>query len=119
MPRPRLRLFQASVAQGLTFGTSRKRGRPLDKDTLSKAQKLVRVQPCEDVRFDQIGHWPGKGNKRRRCAVYKSIKTDIHTAKSAMFLFVSMSVETAKKRIMNSRYLHETVHIVLIFFILY
>ena len=78
----KLRLFQASVAQRLTdVGTSRKRGRPLDKDTSPKTPKLVRIQPCKDVRVDQIGHWPEKRDKRRWCAVCKSIKTNTYCGK--------------------------------------
>ena len=66
----KLRLFQASVAQGLTdVGTSRKHDRPSNQGISPKQPKLVRVLPCEDVRFDEIGHWPMKMDKRRRCAV--------------------------------------------------
>ena len=78
----KLRQFQASVAQGLTdVGTSRKRGRPSDQESSPKTPKLVRVQKCEDVRLDQIGHWPEKGDKRHWCAVCKSIKTNTYCEK--------------------------------------
>lgn len=67
----KLRQFQGLVAQGLIeVGMCRKRGRPsLDEESAPEARRLVRVEPCQDVRFDQIGHWPEKGDKCRRCAV--------------------------------------------------
>jgi hypothetical protein len=78
----KLRQFQAIVAQGLTdVGTCRKRGRPSLEEPLPKGARLVRVEPCQDVRFDQIGHWPEKREKRRRCAVCKSLKTDTYCEK--------------------------------------
>ena len=74
----KLRQFQSKVAQALIErGTTRKSGRPsLDEETSPKPPKIIRVEPCEDARLDQIAHWPVKRDKRRRCAVCKTIKTD-------------------------------------------
>ena len=74
----KLRQFQSKVTQALIErGTTRKSGRPsLDEETFPKPPKIIRVEPCEDARFDQIGHWPVKREKRCCCAVCKTIKTD-------------------------------------------
>jgi hypothetical protein len=80
-----LRRFQACIATSLIeVNASRKRvGRPsndVDPSTPSlqspKVRRLVRIEPNIDARFDEVGHWPKKADKRRRCAKCKNIKTD-------------------------------------------
>ena len=78
-----LRQFQSLVAQGLIeVATTRRHGRPsLTDESSPQPQKIIRAKPCENLRFDQIAHWPVKGEKCRRCGVCKSMKTDTYCEK--------------------------------------
>ncbi|XP_057694139.1 piggyBac transposable element-derived protein 2-like [Corythoichthys intestinalis] len=85
----KLRKFQGLVAQGLAeVGTPRKRGRPSTPRSSSPSSppppRFVRVYQSADVRFDQIGHWPVKEENRRRCAVCKDLKTEMHSGRMAL-----------------------------------
>ncbi len=86
-----LRQFQAKVAKGLIeVGMARKRGRPSIDERLSPVPaKMIRVNPSLDARYDQLAHWPGKADKRRRCAVCK-LKSDV-IVKNAPCRCASMS----------------------------
>ena len=78
----KLRQFQGAVAEGpIEVGVCRKHGPPSLEEETPKARRLVRVDPCQDSRFDQTGHWPEKKEKRCRCAVCKSLKTDTYCEK--------------------------------------
>lgn len=82
----KLRRFQAMVAQGLIeVGTAKKSCWPsLDNNdsTVSlRLPRMVRVKPSDDARYDQVAHWPVKKEKRRRCSVCKTIKTDTNCEK--------------------------------------
>nr|XP_061791912.1 piggyBac transposable element-derived protein 3-like [Nerophis lumbriciformis] len=90
----KLRKFQGLVAQGLVeVGTARKRGRPSTPSSSSPSSppppRFVRVYQSADVRFDQIGHWPVKEENRRRCAVCKDLKTEMHCEKCAVPLCIN------------------------------
>lgn len=81
----KLRRFQALVAQGLIkVGTAKKRCRVSQDDSSAstpRLPKMLRVKPSNDARYDQLAHWPVKVEKRRCCAVCKTIKTDTNCEK--------------------------------------
>uniref|UniRef100_A0A673C3E2 PiggyBac transposable element-derived protein domain-containing protein n=1 Tax=Sphaeramia orbicularis TaxID=375764 RepID=A0A673C3E2_9TELE len=71
------RRFQAEVATSLIL-IQAKRGRPsLDSNTTPQpaTPKRVRVRVPNDVRLDQVAHWPVKCAKRGRCTVCKQNAT--------------------------------------------
>ncbi|XP_014671925.1 PREDICTED: piggyBac transposable element-derived protein 2-like [Priapulus caudatus] len=77
-----LRNFQANIATGIIeVNTTRKRGRPSDASPKAKAPKQVRQPPNLDSRKDQIAHWPVKYEKRRRCDLCVSLKTNTYCEK--------------------------------------
>ena len=68
------RRFQAEVATSLIL-IQAQRGRPsLDSRTPSPSapRKRVRVGVPDDVRLDQVSHWPVKCAKRGRCKICKT-----------------------------------------------
>lgn len=87
----KLRKFQGLVAEGLfQVGTARSRGRPTTSGLSSPPpQKFVRVYKSADVRFDQIAPWSVKEENRRRCAVCKDLKTEMHCEKCAVPLCIN------------------------------
>ena len=73
---PRLHDFKADIAEGLCKqgkdGSSfkpLKRGRTSSEQIPAKRQKALAPQPCADVRYDGIGHWPRWRNVRGMCRV--------------------------------------------------
>lgn len=42
--------------------------RPLDNDVIAKKRPNAAYAPAPDVRFDQTGHWPSYGD-RKRCKI--------------------------------------------------
>ena len=77
--------FKACVAEGLcgegketpmSGKNGRKRGRPCSVSPLSQGCRPTEAkrfrssagrQPCDDVRFDAVGHWPKWSTARQRC----------------------------------------------------
>uniref|UniRef100_A0A8C4NZ77 PiggyBac transposable element-derived protein domain-containing protein n=1 Tax=Dicentrarchus labrax TaxID=13489 RepID=A0A8C4NZ77_DICLA len=65
------RSFQAEVATSLILWQA-KRGRPtLNTSPPAPLPKRVRVRVPDDVRTDQVAHWPVKCDKRGRCKFCK------------------------------------------------
>ncbi len=65
------RSFQAEVATSLILLRSQ-RGRPtLNATSPPPPPKRVRVGVPDDVRTDQVSHWPVKCNQRGRCKLCK------------------------------------------------
>lgn len=87
----KLRKFQGLVAQGLVeVGAARQRGRPSTPGpSCPPPPRFVRVHQSADIRFDQIAHWPVKEEHRRRCAVCKDLKTEMHCEKCAVPLCIN------------------------------
>lgn len=82
-PMP-LRKFQASVAAALCNSGKPARGRP-SLESVKKRKKQVNPAPLDDVRFDEVGHFPTYENKRQRCrncpdgfAFVKCVKCKVH-----------------------------------------
>ncbi|KAI0229469.1 Chimeric ERCC6-PGBD3 protein [Lamellibrachia satsuma] len=78
-----LRNFQAELATGvIEVNTTRKRGRPSDVSPKpTNPPKQVRRPTNLDSRKDGLAHWPVKGEKRRRCALCVTVKTDMYCEK--------------------------------------
>lgn len=87
----KLRSFQGLVAKGLIEVGTRKRGRPsLQDDTTSpQPPRFVRIYHSQDARLDQFAHWPVKEEHRRRCAVCKDLKTEMHCEKCEVPLCIN------------------------------
>jgi hypothetical protein len=75
------RKFQSDIATSLLLvNATRKPGRPTSCDgafsPVPVPPKKIRLGPVDDVRKDQVGHWPVKCEKRGRCKVCTVNNTD-------------------------------------------
>ena len=66
-----LKDFRCMIAHALTKAgkcEGKKRGRPsLDAVPLAPKRKKPDVRPIDDIRFDNVAHWPAHSEKRQRC----------------------------------------------------